>query len=107
MYIIKRFYDGEIVYFYNKKYIPRKNICINIFCETAHSCMKFSSYKSAEKQFKLIKNDLTNICISQFCPACKEEFTGHPAISRLDNKTEICSKCGTMEALKDFFKNNK
>jgi hypothetical protein len=25
------------------------------------------------------------------------------AISRRDNKTEICSACGTQEALEDFF----
>jgi len=25
------------------------------------------------------------------------------AISRLDNRTEICSECGTQEALEDYF----
>lgn len=29
------------------------------------------------------------------------EYAG--AISRRDNATEICSACGTMEALEDFF----
>jgi len=29
-------------------------------------------------------------------------FNGYPAISRKDNKTEICSDCGTAEALEDF-----
>ena len=36
------------------------------------------------------------------CPRCKKEFEGHPAISRRDNKTEICSDCGIQEAIFDF-----
>ena len=33
------------------------------------------------------------------CPRCKKQYTEYPALSRLDNKTDICSKCGTDEAL--------
>lgn len=33
------------------------------------------------------------------CPICKKPIVGYPAISRKDNKTEICSKCGQVEAL--------
>ena len=40
------------------------------------------------------------------CPKCDNVFKGIditcPAISRRDNKTEICSDCGTAEALSDF-----
>lgn len=43
------------------------------------------------------------------CPRCGHFIPNdlHPgaypgAISRLDNKTEICSSCGTDEALRDF-----
>ena len=36
------------------------------------------------------------------CPKCGKEYTGYPAISRTDNKTEICSECGTAEALAIF-----
>lgn len=40
------------------------------------------------------------------CPSCKlEKDMRHPAISRRDNKTEVCSDCGTAEALDDFFGN--
>lgn len=41
------------------------------------------------------------------CPSCKLETTDFPALSRRDNKTEICSACGTHEALEDFKNNNK
>lgn len=33
------------------------------------------------------------------CPKCGKEYQEHPAISREDNKTEICPDCGTLEAL--------
>lgn len=35
----------------------------------------------------------------QICPRCGRKFTEPPAISRVDNKTHICSLCGTREAL--------
>lgn len=45
------------------------------------------------------------------CPSCNGFIpnNSHPgaypgAISRKDNMTEICSSCGTEEALADFFK---
>lgn len=45
------------------------------------------------------------------CPRCESnyipnnEFPGeYPgALSRVDNKTEICSECGVLEALEDYF----
>ncbi len=33
------------------------------------------------------------------CPCCGEPYTGHPAVSRMDNETLICPDCGTREAL--------
>lgn len=38
----------------------------------------------------------------KICPACGNEYTEHSAISRKDNITEICPKCGQKEALEDF-----
>jgi hypothetical protein len=37
--------------------------------------------------------------IEKECPRCHMLFTGYPAISRVDNTTEICSDCGIAEAL--------
>lgn len=44
----------------------------------------------------------------KICPRCKEKKL-HPnevmnALSRKDNKTYVCSDCGTEEALEDFYK---
>ena len=44
---------------------------------------------------------------SKVCPKCKIEYTGYPAISRVDDITEICSDCGTAEALEDWAKSLK
>lgn len=33
------------------------------------------------------------------CPVCGKEYTAPPALSRKDNKTEICPVCGMREAL--------
>ena len=36
------------------------------------------------------------------CPRCNESYTGYPALSRRDNATDICSKCGNVEAIMDM-----
>ena len=36
------------------------------------------------------------------CPNCEQETTDYPAICRRDNKTEICSECGEIQAIQDF-----
>lgn len=33
------------------------------------------------------------------CPNCNRVYYDEPALSRKDNKTEICSDCGIREAL--------
>lgn len=38
-------------------------------------------------------------CEMKICPKCGKEFERLLALSRTDNKTMICDKCGTMEAL--------
>ena len=47
------------------------------------------------------------IGLTKICANCGKAIIGHPALSRKDNKTEICSNCGTLEALEDFIKYNK
>ena len=36
------------------------------------------------------------------CPICGKEYTEHPALSRKDNSTLICTDCGTREALESI-----
>ena len=37
------------------------------------------------------------------CPRGQQVTNDFPAISRRDNKTEICSQCGVDEAFADYF----
>lgn len=41
------------------------------------------------------------------CPKCGKTYKERPAISRRDNKTEICPNCGITESLEDFYNNIK
>jgi len=41
---------------------------------------------------------------ARICPICEKEYAEHPALSRIDNKTEICSKCGNLQAIAIFIK---
>lgn len=38
----------------------------------------------------------------RICPICGKSYTEYPALSRKDNRTEICPDCGQKEALKDL-----
>lgn len=38
------------------------------------------------------------------CPLCKSKYNAPSALSRKDNKTEICPMCGQKEALEDYLK---
>ena len=36
------------------------------------------------------------------CPKCRKLYAGRPALSRVDNKTDICSDCGMREAIESI-----
>ena len=42
----------------------------------------------------VIKTSYNGKQIYQVCPSCGKNFNCYPAISRKDNKTEICPECG-------------
>ena len=48
-----------------------------------------------------MKRDINGNIKLWICPKCHQETTDFPALSREDNKTEICSQCGIAEALSD------
>ncbi len=55
-----------------------------------------------ESAKKVIGKTNYYVGVSKICARCGKAITGYPAISRKDNRTEICSRCGTLEALEDF-----
>ena len=42
--------------------------------------------------------------MTRVCPRCGKRYNKYPAISRKDNKTEICPDCGVEEAMIDYIK---
>ena len=36
------------------------------------------------------------------CQSCGRTTTGHPALSRKDNKSELCPACGMIEAIEQY-----
>ncbi len=38
---------------------------------------------------------------TRICPRCEAPYAGFPALSRRDNRTDICPGCGTEEAMID------
>lgn len=43
-----------------------------------------------------------NVIRMAVCPLCGKTYHGVPALSRTDNKTLICSDCGTRQALQSI-----
>lgn len=43
----------------------------------------------------------------KICPKCNKKYQDRPAISRSDNKTEICPICGLKEGFEAFKRNRE
>lgn len=72
----------------------------------ARVVFKYDPIKEVEPiklEIKITENSVKD----KVCPICNKKIGRYPAISRKDNKTEICSNCGMMEALEVFYKANK
>jgi len=48
------------------------------------------------------KRDRNGKLLPWVCPRCSRITHKYPALSRRDNKTEICADCGVDEAMFDF-----
>lgn len=59
-----------------------------------------------EKQIEKNKDIILAVSEDEYriCPICDRQIIGYPALSRKDNKSEICSDCGQVEALEAFAK---
>lgn len=104
-FILKGFWDNEPAYYV--KLLNEKingNTVIHLSTSIGEA-QKFDTPEEAEKMFELLPG--TSFKIFPVCPLCGKDYDGHPAISRKDNKSEICSNCGVGEAFMDFIDNHK
>lgn len=105
MFVLKAFWDNEPAYYMNiNDTIPSGMTFVHL---TTHidSATKFNSVEEAEEACSSLDTDAFKIY--PICPICGKDYDGHPAISRKDNKTKICSHCGIGEAFLDFIENQK
>ena len=70
-----------------------------------------NQYKTYQQALDFIQEyELYNFEVYPVCPVCGEDYSKPPAISRDNNKTEICSKYTTCQALMkfiDYYHKNK
>lgn len=50
----------------------------------------------------LIGDTISYLGVAKICPKCNDYIRGYPALSRKDNKTEICSRCAILEAVEMY-----
>lgn len=99
MYVIKTAYTGEQIYFISKEYELKSKLPLSTNIDIA---TKYDNLDVAISKWKDLLN--CNFSIYQICPIYNKEFNCYPAISRKDNKTEICPECGMIEALDNFIR---
>ena len=102
MYIIKGKYKSGDVYFVDFFTDLKTNLNVMLLSLTLEGATKYQNLRKSIEKCLAITNDefiIYNICLS-----CDKEYNTPPSISRRDNKTYICSNCGTREALFDFIK---
>ena len=100
-YIIRSDWN-EPYYFMSKEKNDKNAISIKFTprLEDAHHFYKLSSAESIAELLKETSGDAFKIY--PVCPICGEDYSDPPAISRQDNKSMICPRCGTGEALMAF-----
>ena len=97
--------------FFNNKCSERLRECAEKYIEDFYGVPKcesvsvtYSSYWFRALRDENFWNKYTEFAKKQpkTCPKCGSVDMVFPALSRRDNKTEICSKCGQKEALEDM-----
>lgn len=106
-YVIKGILDNKTVYYKKttNEYLWGSEWDVPNFVETINEATLYDSTDIAEEVCASI--GFGKFKIYPVCPCCHKEYEGYPSISRYDNKTKICDKCGLLEALWDYFEYEK
>jgi hypothetical protein len=100
MYVIKSIYNSENFYFVSKDVNKKFNLPIMNYSNDIKKATKFYNLDIAISELKKLVH--CNFSIYPVCPICNQDYSSYPAISRKDNKTEICPECGIREALEKY-----
>lgn len=102
MYVIRGFLKDQLVYYVSlhPQQLFGTTMYVTVCSETLDGATKYDSFEDADIDCRELNN--SNFTILPICPSCNKEYDDTPAISRKDNKTEICPTCGTKEALLIF-----
>lgn len=87
-YVGERGFDGE--------FLPEDSR----FSSCIHYAKVFNNPKAAD--CAIVTKDPYKVTLLRRCPKCHQPYADYPAISRDDNKTEICPRCGMAEALRKY-----
>ena len=106
-YVIKGILNNKTLYYKKTtdEYLWESEWIVPNFVEKLSDATLYDSTEIAEEVCSNI--GFGDFKIFPVCPSCHEEYEGYPSISRYDNKTKICDKCGLIEALWDFFEYEK
>lgn len=112
MFVIKGLVDNKIdndkvAYFVKieEQILWGKPFEVRVCSAVISGATMYSTYQEALDVIQ--EYELHNFEVYPVCPRCHKDYDGHPAISRKDNTTEICSSCGTQEAMFDFINHIK
>lgn len=106
-YVIVTLRGGEEFYYIDKTLPEARTLPMERrFSSTISDAKLYDNLETAEQDAGKINQTgiAVRVLVSHVCPRCRQRYSGYPAISRSDNKTPICSRCGTAEALEAFAK---
>lgn len=66
-----------------------------------------TDFKTAYEAGEIAKKCGGRVITREACPECHGLLSEHPAISREDNETKICTRCGIKEAMEAFERSKK
>lgn len=100
-FVLKGFTETNSPVYYVRTYPGNvKGWIVRELSEVLDGATFYNSSEEAEKVLNEINDPILKVY--PICPICHRDYSGYPAISRKDNKTRICSRCGTNEALTIF-----
>lgn len=91
-YVIGVIHDKDIWYYVGKYDVNGVDLKLNErYSSFLVDARRYDNEDILREELESLPKTLTyKILELQRCPKCKKDFTEHPALSRVDNETEIC-----------------